>query len=66
MELSPVFSQYKKEHDSLMRWLVEAEHRLSGLQGVEDEQKLQVNETLFFFLRANRVNAMYELYRFIY
>lgn len=63
MELSPVFSQYKKEHDSLMRWLDEAEHRLSGLQGVEDEQKLQVNETLSFFfsLGANRVNAMYEL-----
>ncbi|XP_059689241.1 utrophin [Gavia stellata] len=41
MELSPVFSQYKKEHDTLMKWLDEAEHRLSGLQGVEDEQKLQ-------------------------
>ncbi|CAM9935197.1 unnamed protein product, partial [Bubo scandiacus] len=41
VELSPVFSQYKKEHDSLMKWLDEAEHRLSGLQGVEDEQKLQ-------------------------
>ncbi|XP_063246393.1 utrophin isoform X2 [Prinia subflava] len=41
VELSPVFSQYKKEHDSLMKWLNEAEHRLSGLQGVEDEQKLQ-------------------------
>lgn len=44
MELSPVFSQYKKEHDSLMKWLNEAEDRLSGLQGVEDEQKLKVNE----------------------
>lgn len=44
MELSPVFSQYKKEHDSLMKWLNEAEERLSGLQGVEDEQKLKVNE----------------------
>ncbi|KAM6083392.1 utrophin [Chlamydotis macqueenii] len=41
VELSPVFSQYKKEHDSLMKWLDEAEHRLSGLQGVEDEQKIQ-------------------------
>ncbi|XP_041279457.1 utrophin isoform X2 [Onychostruthus taczanowskii] len=41
VELSPVFSQYKKEHDSLMKWLNEAEDRLSGLQGVEDEQKLQ-------------------------
>ncbi|KAJ7406995.1 Utrophin [Willisornis vidua] len=41
VELSPVFSQYKKEHDSLMKWLDEAEDRLSGLQGVEDEQKLQ-------------------------
>ncbi|XP_056344799.1 utrophin isoform X2 [Oenanthe melanoleuca] len=41
MELSPVFSQYKKEHDSLMKWLNEAEDRLSGLQGVEDEQKLK-------------------------
>ncbi|XP_066035003.1 utrophin isoform X2 [Chamaea fasciata] len=41
VELSPVFSQYKKEHDSLMKWLNEAEERLSGLQGVEDEQKLQ-------------------------
>lgn len=44
MELSPVFSQYKKEHNSLMKWLNEAEDRLSGLQGMEDEQKLQVNE----------------------
>uniref|UniRef100_A0A8B9PGS5 Utrophin n=1 Tax=Apteryx owenii TaxID=8824 RepID=A0A8B9PGS5_APTOW len=44
VELSPVFSQYKKEHDSLIKWLDEAEHGLSGLQGVEDEQKLQVNE----------------------
>uniref|UniRef100_A0A8B9GBE9 Utrophin n=1 Tax=Amazona collaria TaxID=241587 RepID=A0A8B9GBE9_9PSIT len=50
VELSPVFSQYKKEHDSLMKWLDEAEHRLPGLQGAEDEQKLQVNET---FLGAN-------------
>ncbi|XP_059697731.1 utrophin isoform X2 [Haemorhous mexicanus] len=41
VELSPVFSQYKKEHDSLMKWLNEVEDRLSGLQGVEDEQKLQ-------------------------
>ncbi|XP_065691443.2 utrophin isoform X1 [Patagioenas fasciata] len=41
VELSPVFCQYKKEHDSLMKWLDEADHRLSGLQGVEDEQKLQ-------------------------
>ncbi|XP_054051234.1 utrophin isoform X2 [Rissa tridactyla] len=41
MELTPVFSQYKKEHDSLMKWLDEAEHRLSGPQGVEEEQKLQ-------------------------
>ncbi|RMC12816.1 hypothetical protein DUI87_10341 [Hirundo rustica rustica] len=41
VELSPVFSQYKKEHDSLMKWLNEAEDRLSGLQGLEDEQKLQ-------------------------
>ncbi|XP_037248150.1 utrophin isoform X5 [Falco rusticolus] len=41
VELSPVFSQYKKEHDSLMKWLDEAEHRLSGLQGVEGEQKVQ-------------------------
>uniref|UniRef100_A0A8C0V2R0 Utrophin n=1 Tax=Cyanistes caeruleus TaxID=156563 RepID=A0A8C0V2R0_CYACU len=40
-ELSPVFSQYKKEHDNLMKWLNEAEDRLSGLQGVEDEQKSQ-------------------------
>lgn len=59
VELSPVFSQYKKEHDTLMKWLDEAEHRLSGLQGVEGEQKLQVNETFFVFLRANRVNARY-------
>ncbi|XP_017669206.1 PREDICTED: utrophin isoform X2 [Lepidothrix coronata] len=41
VELSPVFSQYKKEHDNLMKWLDEAEDRLSGPQGVEDEQKLQ-------------------------
>ncbi|XP_055570491.1 utrophin isoform X4 [Falco cherrug] len=41
VELSPVLSQYKKEHDSLMKWLDEAEHRLSGLQGVEGEQKVQ-------------------------
>ncbi|XP_033917143.1 utrophin isoform X1 [Melopsittacus undulatus] len=41
VELSPVFSHYKKEHDSLMKWLDEAEHRLPGLQGAEDEQKLQ-------------------------
>ncbi|XP_051667021.1 utrophin isoform X3 [Manacus candei] len=33
--------QYKKEHDNLMKWLDEAEDRLSGPQGVEDEQKLQ-------------------------
>lgn len=59
MELSPVFSQYKKDHDTLMKWLDETEPRMSGLQGMEDEQKLQVNET--FFLRANRVKAMYEL-----
>ncbi|XP_027744022.1 utrophin [Empidonax traillii] len=39
VELSPVFSQYKKEHDNLMKWLDEAEGRLP--QGVEDEQKLQ-------------------------
>lgn len=43
MELSPVFSQYKKDHDNLMKWLDEAECRLPGLQGMEDEQKLQVN-----------------------
>uniref|UniRef100_A0A803XSK6 Utrophin n=1 Tax=Meleagris gallopavo TaxID=9103 RepID=A0A803XSK6_MELGA len=41
VELSPVFSQYKKDHDNLMKWLDEAEHRLPGLQGMEDEQKLQ-------------------------
>ncbi|XP_035177758.1 utrophin isoform X3 [Oxyura jamaicensis] len=41
VELSPVFSQYKKDHDSLMKWLDETEHRMSGLQGMEDEQKLQ-------------------------
>ncbi|XP_054018725.1 utrophin isoform X4 [Dryobates pubescens] len=41
VELSPVFSRYKKEHDSLMKWLDEAEHRLPGQQGVEGEQKLQ-------------------------
>ncbi|XP_051667022.1 utrophin isoform X4 [Manacus candei] len=41
VEVSPVFSQYKKEHDNLMKWLDEAEDRLSGPQGVEDEQKLQ-------------------------
>ncbi|XP_027487780.1 utrophin isoform X4 [Corapipo altera] len=41
VELSPVFSQYKKEHDNLMKWLDEAEDRLSGPQGMEDEQKLQ-------------------------
>uniref|UniRef100_A0A8C4JEE9 Utrophin n=1 Tax=Dromaius novaehollandiae TaxID=8790 RepID=A0A8C4JEE9_DRONO len=41
VELSPVFSQYKKEHDSLIKWLDEAKHGVSGLQGVEDEQKLQ-------------------------
>ncbi|POI32729.1 hypothetical protein CIB84_003519, partial [Bambusicola thoracicus] len=33
--------QYKKDHDNLMKWLDEAEHRLPGLQGMEDEQKLQ-------------------------
>uniref|UniRef100_A0A8C8VJ87 Utrophin n=1 Tax=Pelusios castaneus TaxID=367368 RepID=A0A8C8VJ87_9SAUR len=38
---SPVFSQYKREHDSLLNWLNETEHRLSGLHGDEDEQKLQ-------------------------
>ncbi|XP_050170364.1 utrophin isoform X4 [Myiozetetes cayanensis] len=38
VELSPVFSQYKKEHDNLMKWLDEAEGHLP--QGVEDEQKL--------------------------
>ncbi|XP_072186986.1 utrophin isoform X1 [Excalfactoria chinensis] len=41
VELSPVFSQYKKDHDNLMKWLDEAECRLPGLQGKEDEQKLQ-------------------------
>ncbi|XP_048793833.1 utrophin isoform X1 [Lagopus muta] len=41
VELSPVFSQYKKDHDNLMKWLDEAEHRLPGLQGMEDEQKLK-------------------------
>ncbi|OXB67291.1 hypothetical protein ASZ78_010715 [Callipepla squamata] len=41
VELSPVFSQYKKDHDNLMKWLDEAERRLPGLQGMEDEQKLQ-------------------------
>uniref|UniRef100_A0A8B9IA25 Utrophin n=1 Tax=Anser brachyrhynchus TaxID=132585 RepID=A0A8B9IA25_9AVES len=50
---SYLFSQYKKDHDTLMKWLDETEPRMSGLQGMEDEQKLQVNET--FFLRANRV-----------
>uniref|UniRef100_A0A8B9CLM8 Utrophin n=1 Tax=Anser brachyrhynchus TaxID=132585 RepID=A0A8B9CLM8_9AVES len=49
---SYLFSQYKKDHDTLMKWLDETEPRMSGLQGMEDEQKLQVNET--FFLRANR------------
>nr|XP_033791495.1 utrophin isoform X2 [Geotrypetes seraphini] len=41
MELSPVHSQYKDEEDSLLNWLNETEHRLSGLQDVEDDQKLQ-------------------------
>nr|XP_047923765.1 utrophin isoform X6 [Anser cygnoides] len=41
VELSPVFSQYKKDHDTLMKWLDETEPRMSGLQGMEDEQKLQ-------------------------
>ncbi|XP_074846537.1 utrophin isoform X2 [Carettochelys insculpta] len=40
-ELSPVFSQYKREQDSLLNWLNETEHRLSGLQGEDDDQKLQ-------------------------
>uniref|UniRef100_A0A8C3S1B1 Utrophin n=1 Tax=Chelydra serpentina TaxID=8475 RepID=A0A8C3S1B1_CHESE len=43
VELSPVFSQYKREQDSLLNWLNETEHRLSGLHREEDEQKLQVN-----------------------
>ncbi|XP_068533103.1 utrophin isoform X3 [Anas acuta] len=41
VELSPVFSHYKKDHDTLMKWLDETEPRMSGLQGMEDEQKLQ-------------------------
>uniref|UniRef100_A0A8C4W9F7 Utrophin n=1 Tax=Gopherus evgoodei TaxID=1825980 RepID=A0A8C4W9F7_9SAUR len=41
VELSPAFSQYKREKDSLLNWLNETERRLSGLQGEEDEQKLQ-------------------------
>uniref|UniRef100_A0A8C3P8N8 Utrophin n=1 Tax=Chrysemys picta bellii TaxID=8478 RepID=A0A8C3P8N8_CHRPI len=43
VELSPAFSQYKREQDSLLNWLNETERRLSGLHGEEDEQKLQVN-----------------------
>ncbi|XP_039384571.1 utrophin isoform X3 [Mauremys reevesii] len=41
VELSPAFSQYKREKDSLLNWLNETQRRLSGLQGEEDEQKLQ-------------------------
>ncbi|KAM9195436.1 utrophin [Mergus octosetaceus] len=41
VELSPAFSHYKKDHDTLMKWLDETEPRMSGLQGMEDEQKLQ-------------------------
>ncbi|XP_026505322.1 utrophin [Terrapene carolina triunguis] len=41
VELSPAFSQYKREQDSLLNWLNETERRLSGLHGEEDEQKLQ-------------------------
>ncbi|KAH1173870.1 hypothetical protein KIL84_017709 [Mauremys mutica] len=41
VELSPAFSQYKREKDSLLDWLNETQRRLSGLQGEEDEQKLQ-------------------------
>ncbi|KAG6937049.1 utrophin, partial [Chelydra serpentina] len=41
VELSPVFSQYKREQDSLLNWLNETEHHLSGLHREEDEQKLQ-------------------------
>ncbi|XP_030052433.1 utrophin isoform X2 [Microcaecilia unicolor] len=41
VELSPVHPQYKDEEDSLLNWLNETEHRLSGLQDLEDDQKLQ-------------------------
>ncbi|XP_064412021.1 dystrophin isoform X2 [Latimeria chalumnae] len=40
-ELSPVYSQYKQEQDSLMNWLNDTEHRLSGLHEAEDDQQLQ-------------------------
>nr|XP_014437163.1 utrophin isoform X2 [Pelodiscus sinensis]XP_025035407.1 utrophin isoform X2 [Pelodiscus sinensis] len=40
-ELSPGFSQYKRDQDSLLNWLNETEHRLSGLHEEEDEPKLQ-------------------------
>ncbi|XP_033874683.3 dystrophin-like isoform X3 [Acipenser ruthenus] len=40
-ELTPGFSQFKQEKDSLLNWMDETENRLSGLHGVEDDQKLQ-------------------------
>ncbi|XP_058880101.1 dystrophin-like isoform X2 [Acipenser ruthenus] len=41
VELTPGFSQFKREKDSLLNWMDETENRLSGLHGVEDDQKLQ-------------------------
>lgn len=35
-----------------MKWLDETEPRMSGLQGMEDEQKLQVNETFFSLVQS--------------
>ncbi|MGH0139968.1 UNVERIFIED_CONTAM: hypothetical protein FKN15_019672 [Acipenser sinensis] len=40
-ELTPGISQFKREKDSLLNWMDETENRLSGLHGVEDDQKLQ-------------------------
>ncbi|XP_041106254.1 dystrophin-like isoform X4 [Polyodon spathula] len=41
VELTPGFSQFKQEKDSLLNWMDETENRLSGLHGIEDDQKLQ-------------------------
>lgn len=41
VELSPMFTQYKQEEDSLLNWLNETEHRMPDTNEVEDDQKLQ-------------------------
>ncbi|XP_067398337.1 utrophin [Emydura macquarii macquarii] len=55
-EFSPVFSQYKREQDSLLNWLNETEHRLSGLHEEELLQELEQHREEFTALQKKSSN----------